>query len=110
MSDAGLSPEAGVRPAQALREKADDPAFQLEWRKMKQSAKVRALAKISAVTGVKLPENAMLDVQVSPNRFRDIMSKPLGSGARVRSVTCQIPGCHWVPSCTKRNARQAGQP
>lgn len=31
---------------------------------MKLTAKVRALAKISAVTGVKLPENALLDVQV----------------------------------------------
>lgn len=49
---------------QGVREKADDPAFQREWQKMKLTAKVRALAKISAVTGVKLPENALLDVQV----------------------------------------------
>ena len=55
--------------AQAVREKADDPAFQLEWRKMKHTAKVRALAKISAVTGVKLPENALLDVQVRSPAF-----------------------------------------
>lgn len=50
--------------SQGVREKADDPAFQREWQKMKLTAKVRALAKISAVTGVKLPENALLDVQV----------------------------------------------
>jgi hypothetical protein len=49
---------------QALREKADDPAFQAEWQQMKQAAKVRALARISEATGVRLPEHAMLDVQV----------------------------------------------
>ena len=56
--------------AQAIRAKADDPAFQEQWRQMKQAAKVRALARISEATGVQLPENAMLDVQVrrpSPN-------------------------------------------
>ena len=50
-------------PAQAIRAKADDPAFQEQWRRMKQAAKVRALAKISEATGVQLPEHAMLDVQ-----------------------------------------------
>ncbi len=50
--------------AQALREKADDPAFQAQWREMKATAKAAAMAKISAVTGVRLPVNAMLDVQV----------------------------------------------
>ena len=49
--------------AQAIRAKADDPAFQEQWRQMKQAAKVRALARISEATGVQLPENAMLDVQ-----------------------------------------------
>ena len=50
--------------SQGLQEKADDPAFQKQWQSMKQAAKRRALAKITAATGVQLPENAMLDVQV----------------------------------------------
>ena len=54
----------GIMCVQALREKADDPAFQAEWQQMKQAAKVRALARISEATGVRLPEHAMLDVQV----------------------------------------------
>jgi glucan phosphorylase len=50
--------------AQSLREKADDPDFQRQWREVKAKAKAAAMAKISALTGVQLPANSMLDVQV----------------------------------------------
>jgi starch phosphorylase len=49
---------------QSLREKADDPDFQRQWREVKAKAKAAAMAKISALTGVQLPANSMLDVQV----------------------------------------------
>ena len=49
---------------QSLREKADDPEFQRQWQQVKAKAKAAAMAKISAVTGVRLPADSMLDVQV----------------------------------------------
>ena len=47
-----------------MREKADDPDFQRQWREVKAKAKAAAMAKISSLTGVQLPANSMLDVQV----------------------------------------------
>ncbi|KXZ53126.1 hypothetical protein GPECTOR_7g1017 [Gonium pectorale] len=47
-----------------LRKHADDPAFQEQWRAVKQSAKVKAAALIQRLTGVKVNTNAMFDIQV----------------------------------------------
>ena len=44
---------------------------------MKQTAKVRALARISAATGVQLPEHAMLDVQVRGPACRTLFVRHL---------------------------------
>lgn len=71
--------------AQALREKADDPAFQAQWREMKATAKAAAMAKISAVTGVRLPANAMLDVQVG---CVDVYSWCVASSQLHRQLMC----------------------
>ncbi|GAB4815011.1 hypothetical protein N2152v2_002057 [Parachlorella kessleri] len=50
----------------ALREKADDPAFQAKWRAVKEAAKLKAIDKISSLTGITLPnKHALLDVQAS---------------------------------------------
>lgn len=53
---------------QSLRERADDPAFQAQWREVKAVAKQAAMARITALTGVQLPAHALLDVQVLPSR------------------------------------------
>ncbi len=51
---------------QVLRGKADDPAFQAKWAAVKDAAKLRAIDKISALTGLTLAnKHAMLDVQAS---------------------------------------------
>jgi len=49
---------------ESLRERADDPAFQAQWQEVKAAAKQTAMSHISALTGVQLPANALLDVQV----------------------------------------------
>ncbi len=50
---------------EALRAKADDPKLQSRWNEVKDLAKVKALERIEAVSGVRLPnKTAMLDVQV----------------------------------------------
>jgi len=49
---------------QGLRESADDPAFQAQWRDAKQAAKARAAALIHRLTGVKVSTNALFDIQV----------------------------------------------
>ena len=51
------------RSVQGLREHADDPAFQEKWREVKQIAKGKAVAKIADITGVDIPEHALLDIQ-----------------------------------------------
>ena len=51
---------------QRLRDRADDPAFQAQWQDVKAVAKQTAMARITALTGVQLPPNALLDVQVCP--------------------------------------------
>ena len=48
---------------QGLREHADDSAFQEKWREVKQIAKGKAVAKIADITGVEIPEHALLDIQ-----------------------------------------------
>ena len=50
---------------QALRQHAEDPAFQKRWQEVKQQAKTKSIALIERLTGVALPNKAaMLDVQV----------------------------------------------
>ena len=48
----------------ALKEHADDPAFQEEWRKVKSIAKDRAAALILRLTGIKVSTSSLFDVQV----------------------------------------------
>lgn len=50
---------------QGLRQHAEDPEFQQKWQEVKLIAKTKAVAKISALTGIKLSPDALLDVQVS---------------------------------------------
>ncbi|PRW61146.1 starch phosphorylase [Chlorella sorokiniana] len=47
-----------------LRSHADDAAFQQRWQEVKQQAKVKSIELIERLTGLQLPKNAMLDVQV----------------------------------------------
>ena len=47
-----------------LRAKADDPAFQAEWRTVKQTAKAKAMRRILELTGVECRADALLDIQV----------------------------------------------
>ncbi|GFR48003.1 hypothetical protein Agub_g9829 [Astrephomene gubernaculifera] len=47
-----------------LRQHADDPAFQAEWRAVKHAAKEKAAALIQRLTGVKINTDALLDIQV----------------------------------------------
>ena len=49
---------------QGLREHADEPAFQERWQEVKQIAKAKAVAKIAHITGEKIPQHALLDIQV----------------------------------------------
>lgn len=49
---------------QLLRDHADDPQFQEEWRAVKATAKKKAAAKIESLTGIKVNPNALFDVQV----------------------------------------------
>ena len=49
---------------QGLREHADDPAFQEKWREVKQIAKTKAVDRIAQITGVEIPQHALLDIQV----------------------------------------------
>jgi starch phosphorylase len=50
---------------QGLREYADDPAFQAKWQDVKALAKEKAVKHIREITGVDIPVNALLDIQVS---------------------------------------------
>ena len=47
-----------------LRAFVDDPEFREKWVEVKQNAKAEALKYIEEVTGVAVPENVMLDMQV----------------------------------------------
>jgi starch phosphorylase len=49
---------------QGLREHADDPEFQAKWQNVKSEAKEKAIQRIRDITGVNVPSNAMLDIQV----------------------------------------------
>ena len=49
---------------QGLREHADDPAFQEKWQEVKQTAKTKAVDRIAQITGVEIPQHALLDIQV----------------------------------------------
>lgn len=49
---------------QKLRDSADDPKLQEEWREVKAIAKKKAAARIESLTGVKVNPSALFDVQV----------------------------------------------
>jgi hypothetical protein len=49
---------------QLLRDHADDPELQKEWRNVKAIAKKRAAAKMETLTGIKINAEALFDVQV----------------------------------------------
>ena len=49
---------------QRLRDYADDPQLQEQWREVKAIAKKKAAARIETLTGVKVNPEALFDVQV----------------------------------------------
>lgn len=51
-------------PVQLLRDHADDPQFQEQWREVKAVAKKKCAARIESLTGVKVKPDALFDVQV----------------------------------------------
>lgn len=60
-SDAWINDLSRLR---ALAAYSEDPEFQAKWQGVKRQAKGRAIELIQRLTGVQLPKNAMLDVQV----------------------------------------------
>lgn len=53
---------------QRLRDYADDPQLQEQWREVKAIAKKKAAARIESLTGVKVNPEALFDVQVGQTR------------------------------------------
>lgn len=49
-----------------LRKYVDDEEFISKWQEVKHDAKIKAMDFIEDITGVKIPKNAMLDMQVLP--------------------------------------------
>lgn len=49
---------------QGLRQHADDPSFQQQWKEVKRTAKERAVQRIQELTGTALRQDALMDVQV----------------------------------------------
>lgn len=49
---------------QGLREYADNPEFQAKWQEVKAKAKGKAVNHIREITGVDVPVDALLDIQV----------------------------------------------
>lgn len=59
---------------QNLRDHADEPGLQEEWREVKAIAKKKAAARIESLTGVKVNPNALFDVQVGHRAASCLMS------------------------------------
>ncbi len=80
---------------QDLRAHADDPAFQQRWQEVKQQAKVKSIERIEQLTGLQLPKQSMLDVQVKRihevRRWGGVGWRPFGSGLLLLFVKC----CGW---------------
>jgi Carbohydrate phosphorylase len=88
---------------QGLRQYADNAEFQKQWQEVKLAAKSKAMAKIEALTGVKLNPHSMLDVQVGCTR----PEVPTLAGARTecrrmrrperKQRVCMVARCRLCP-------------